>query len=784
MLYARLDDMRKYASERLEAVLRSPGESAAAQAERDAAFGRCSERLAQLDAADRGLCFGRLDLLDGDTRHIGRIGILPDAADEDDNPGRAPLLIDWRAPAARPFYLATGFSPQGVRLRRHIREQHRQVTEVHDEVLGQDASGEPTTDEPVTNDPVTGEAALLAALNEGRTGQMRDIVATIQAEQDQVIRSGRDGILVVQGGPGTGKTAVALHRAAYLLYTYRENLATRGVLMIGPNATFLRYIDNVLPSLGETSVLLATMGELFPGVTANLAESAETREVKGRLVMADVIAAAIRDREFPPDATVEVEYEQCTVRLDWAACNRVWAMARESPLPHNQARPFVVREISDALAREYARQIGTDVLDGSLLLDESEIEELRQDMLEDGAVRDLLGEVWPDLTPERLLADLFSSAERIGSAVSMLTFGEPPLLTLAEQCLLLRAPNAGWSPSDVPLLDEAAELLGTDDRADRAREAREHREGIDYAQGVLDIAHGSRALELDDGADDGPADGADAEVLSASVMIDAEQLAERHAAPDYLTPAERAAADRSWTFGHVIVDEAQELSEMDWRLLMRRCPARSMTVVGDIAQTSDPAGTTSWSRVLDRYAADRWRLSELSVNYRMPAEIMAVAAGVLAEVVPSFEPPRSVRATGTEVRRRSAAPGKLRECLARAAAEEAASLGEGRLAIIVPTDVLAELGAAVASAVASAMPSSAATVGEDPEHPARVVVLTPGQAKGLEFDSVIVAEPARIIAGSPRGRSDLYVALTRATQRLAIVHAADLPGLLAQLPEQ
>jgi DNA helicase IV len=748
MLYAQLDDMREYVSERLKAVLLNSGGSGQAQAERNAAHARYSERLAQLDAAGNGLCFGRLDLVEGSRRYIGRISIADDSDDGE------LLLIDWRAPAARPFYLATGVSPQGVRMRRHIRERHRKVLAVHDEMLELDG---PTGS---TGDPVTGEAALLAALDAGRTGQMRDIVATIQAEQDKVIRSGRDGVLVVQGGPGTGKTAVALHRAAFLLYTYREQLAARVVLVIGPNATFLRYIGSVLPSLGETSVLLATMGEMFPGVTADSPENPETAAVKGRLMMADVVAAAVRDREFSPETALEVEYERRTVRLGWPACARVRAMARDSLLPHNQARPLVVTEISAALAREYARQIGTDVLDGSLLLDEAEIEEMRKEMLHDGAVRAALDQAWPDLTPQRLLADLFSSAGRIASAA--------PSLTPGEQRLLLRDPDAGWTPGDVPLLDEAAELLGRDDRAERARGERERRERVAYTQGVLDIAHGSRPTDLED--DQG------AEVLSVSDIIDAVQLAQRHEDPDYRTPAERAAADRLWTFGHVIVDEAQELSEMDWRLLMRRCPARSMTVVGDTAQTSDPAGTTSWGRVLDPYVAGRWRLSELTVNYRMPAEIMAVAAGVLAEIDPALQAPRSVRATGTEVRCLSVPPAELGKSLARTVAREAAGLGDRRLAVIVPVGLLTELGGAVTAAVPSA------AIGEDPELAAQVVILAAGQAKGLEFDSVLVAEPTQIIAGAPRGLNDLYVALTRATQRLAIVHSGELPGaLLARL---
>jgi DNA helicase IV len=747
MLYERLDDMREHASARLKAILRAPGGSGQAQAERDAACARYNERLAQLNAAGNGLCFGRLDLGDGDRRYIGRFGILDDADDGE------PLLIDWRAPAARPFYLATAISPQGVRMRRHIRERHRKVAEIHDELLDLDAAAGAHSDD------VTGEAALLAALNASRTGRMTDIVQTIQAEQDEIIRSDRAGVLVVQGGPGTGKTAVALHRAAYLLYTHREQLARRVVLIIGPNATFLRYIGNVLPSLGETSVLLSTMSQLYPGVTADGPESPETAEVKGRLVMADVVAAAVGDREWLPEEVLEVEYERHTLRLDRRTCARVRDLARGSRLLHNEARPIVVQQISAALAQEYARQIGTDPYDGSLLLDEAAVEEIRQDMLADAAVQAALDQLWPDLIPQQLLTDLFSSAERIASAA--------PQLSADEQRLLRRPAGGGWSPSDVPLLDEAAELLGWDDRAERACEGRERRERIAYAQGVLDVAIGSRSTDLEDDQE--------AEVLSASDVIDAVQLAERHEERDDRTPAERAAADRSWTFGHVIVDEAQELSEMDWRLLMRRCPTRSMTVVGDTAQTSELAGTRSWAWVLDPYAAGRWRLKELALNYRMPAEIMAVAAKVLAELDPALKPPRSVRAAGAGPWRLEVSRTELGSRLGEVTAREAAGLGDRRLAVIMPAGCLAELGRAVLAAVPSA------TIGEDPELASQVVVLDVKQAKGLEFDSVLVVQPAQIVAESRRGLNDLYVALTRATQRLGIIYSGELPAALAGL---
>ncbi|WP_079046267.1 HelD family protein [Carbonactinospora thermoautotrophica] len=745
MLYGRLDDLRERASNRLALVLREAGGTPQALLERDAAAAIYAEQLARFDAAENGLCFGRLDFHDGERRYIGRIGILDESADYE------PLLVDWRAPAARPFYLATVASPGGVRRRRHIRTRHRKVVGLDDEVLDLAAADR------AGREGLVGEAALLAALNASRTGRMNDIVETIQAEQDRIIRSEHKGVLVVEGGPGTGKTAVALHRAAFLLYTYRQQLSRRGVLIVGPNATFLRYIEQVLPSLGETGVLLSTIGELYPGISARRAEPPEVAEIKGRLAMADIVAAAVRDRQRVPDDAMEIVFEYEILRLDRETCVRARERARRSRMPHNQARPIFVREVIDALARQVADRLGADVFGGDNLLDEADVAEIRRELREDAGVQAALEELWPVLTPQRLLADLFSSAELLASAA--------PGLTEAERKLLLRDPEGGWTPADVPLLDEAAELLGEDDRPAKALAERKRRERIAYAQGVLDIAFGSRSIDLEDDAEP--------KILGAYDLLDADQLADRHEDVDDRTTAERAAADRTWTFGQVIVDEAQELSEMAWRMLMRRC--RWMTLVGDVAQTGDLAGTSSWQRVLKPYVGDRWRLERLTVNYRTPAEIMAVAADVLAGLNPPLDPPRSVRESGVEPWRLEVPPAELADRLAVIVAREAAEVGDGRLAVIVPATRLDELG----RAFTATLPDAA--VGEDPELENPVVVLSVRQAKGLEFDSVLVVEPERILAESPRGRNDLYVALTRATQRLGVVHTGELPAALTRL---
>ncbi|MDI6103503.1 ATP-binding domain-containing protein [Actinoplanes sp. NEAU-A12] len=713
MLYHRLDEMRDRVRDHLAGQWRQAGGTPQARSQRDTAARGYAERLARYEAVEQGLCFGRLDPCDGAPLHIGRIGIH--------DPER-PLLVDWRAAAARPFYVATAVTSYGISRRRHIRTRGRTVTGLDDEILGADAAAA------AAGGPLVGEAALIAALDTHRTGRMRDIVETIQAEQDRVIRSAAGGVLVVQGGPGTGKTAVALHRAAYLLYTYREQLSARGVLIIGPNPTFLRYISQVLPSLAETGVLLATPGDLFPGVVARRTEPAEVAEVKGRAEMVDFLVQGLRDRQRVPLTPIEIEVDRHVLRLDRYDCEPARRRARDSGLLHNLARPIFVAGVLDVLAAQIAERIGDDPFwDDPLgeddapgtpnVLDDADLADLRADLAADPAVRAVLDDLWPVLTPEEFLTGLYATTTR------------------AE---LRRAPGGGWTPADVPLLDEAAELLGEDDRAARAREERRRRRRLEYAQGVLDISAGSKSYEAEDDVE--------AEIPNVADVMEAEMLAERYADRESLPAAERAAADRSWAFGHVIVDEAQEISPMAWRLLMRRCPSRSMTVVGDLAQTGSLGGCVSWGQVLSPYVADRWRLAELTVSYRTPAEIMAYAGRLLADADPPIDLPRPVRSTGVEPREEVGDAARLAELVGEA--------GAGSLAVIVPRGRRAK--------VAAALPG----LGQDLEEPA--VLLTVTQAKGLEFDTVVLVDPELIRAESPRGVSDLYVALTRATQRLTV----------------
>ena len=674
---------------------------------------------------------------------------------------------------------------------------------------------------------LVGEAMLLATVQRGRTGRMSDVVATIQAEQDRVIRSALAGVLVVQGGPGTGKTVAALHRAAFLLYTHRRTLERRGVLIIGPNTTFLRYISQVLPSLGETDVVLSSMGELFPGVRATREDTPEAAVVKGDPRMVKVLRAAVRDRQRVPREDLEIVIDGVTLRVPVAVIERARSRARAMRKPHNVERKLFVTEMLDALATEEAVVLGRG-------LDDEDRPYARARLWEEEPVREALDELWPFLTPQRLLADLFSEEGALRRAA--------PGLSTAERTSLLRIPSqepsgadaeefsaegrgaAGertgqrssrnpnldgwvltgvrrspdadeWTVADVPLLDEAAELLGADDSADRAmRRAleRQQREEEEYAQGVLDLTG-----------------------LSEEGMVDAATIARRNRdeGPD-LTTAERAAADRAWAYGHVIVDEAQELSAMAWRMIMRRVPTRSLTVVGDVAQTGNAAGATSWAEMLDPYVKGRWREERLTVNYRTPAEIMTVAADVLADVAPAEQPPESVREEGASPRAiRAGSAGAFRQgeligadgepaegygegyaegygdgefaaefapadfgaTVARVVDEEFAGLTaaeEGRLAVIAPAARLAELAAAIPSAV----PGDRAEALESP-----VALLTVAQAKGLEFDRVVLADPAGIIAQSPKGGHDLYVAITRATHRLTVVYEGQLPPVLTAL---
>ncbi|MFD9504274.1 HelD family protein [Streptomyces sp. NPDC060035] len=726
-LHNRVDVLRGAASNAVEGALTPVGTGLQARLERDVRVAERSGLVAALNTVDGSLCFGRIDLSDGATHHIGRIGI------REDDTEHTPLLIDWRAPVARPFYLATGHTPMGLRRRRHLTTEGRVVTELHDEIL--DLGDRERTG---FEDP-SGDAVLLAAVSSARTGRMGDIVRTIQAEQDRIIRAPHRGVLVVEGGPGTGKTAVALHRAAFLLYEHRELLAKRAVLIVGPNPAFLRYIGEVLPALGETGVLLATQAELFPGVHARGTDAPRAAAVKGGEPMAEALALAVRDRQRLPEpgAPLVIPNDDGDLVLDWEIAYEARQAARDTRLPHNLARPHFAFRIIDALTAQLGERLGADPYGGPNFLGPDDIAQLGKSVAVSEEVHAAVDELWPVLTPEGFLADYLA---------------EPVYVPDEDAAAIRRAPGGGeWTPADVPLLDEAAELLGADDSAERAAAEAGRQERIAYAQGVLEMSRGSETYEFEDEEE--------SEILAAHDIIDAERMAERQEEADHRSAAERAAADRTWAFGHIIVDEAQELSPMVWRLLMRRSPTRSLTLVGDPAQTSEEAGAGSWDKILQPYVGDRYEHVRLGVNYRTPAEIMELAARVVRAEDPSFEPPGSVRSTGETPWTRNSG-----EDLAGAVAQAVRELTpeEGRLAVIAPGALHEEIAA----------PLDGVTAGAEPDLTRPVVLLDPRQAKGLEFDHVLVVEPARY------GTSDLYVALTRATQRLGIVHREELPAAL------
>ncbi|MEV7553910.1 RNA polymerase recycling motor ATPase HelR [Amycolatopsis sp. NPDC089917] len=703
-LYGRLDAERVRVGEAYAGALRGEG---FALSDREVSVGTKAREIARLKIADEGLCFGRLDALSGDRSYVGRIGLFDEENDYE------PLVLDWRAPASRAFYCATGASPEGMSRRRQFRTLGREVLDFTDEVFGRPESGE------------RGDVALLAAVNAPRGEGMRDIVATIQAEQDEIIRLDHAGVVVVEGGPGTGKTAVALHRVAYLLYTKRERMERRGVLVVGPSSGFLDHIGRVLPSPGETAAVFTTPGGLVAGLRAEREDPPEVQRLKGSLAILDVLAAAVADRQELPAGPEPIELDDVTVPLDAEVVAAAREVARDSDLLHNEAKSVFEREVVVALAERAVDRIGAGWLPKDDRHTRPEmLKNLRRDLEGSVALGAVLDRLWPVLTPRRLLADLYASPERLRAA------GADPAL--------FRADAAAWTVSDVPLLDEAVELLGWDRAAERRAEERRQLAQREYAERVLEI------VEVEEDHDDYEF------ALRPMDVLKAEDLAERFAERDERDLAERAAADREWTYGHVVVDEAQELSEMDWRVLMRRCPSRSFTVVGDLAQRRSPSGARSWDEMLSRYVADRWVYRKLTVNYRTPSEIMAVAASVLASFAPDVVPPESVRSCGVPpwARRLSEMDTvDVEDAVAEFVREESGR--EGTSVVIGPPGV----------------PGA----------------ITPSAAKGLEYDAVLVVGPERILAGGPNGAAELYVALTRATQRLGVLYGGRLPKVLRGL---
>ena len=726
-LYARLEELREEKRRQLAQVRRAGAVGTMQNvSERDAFAALYEDRLAQLDAVDDRLVFGRLDLDSGEAQYIGRIGLTTEDLQR--------LMVDWRAPEAGHFYQATAFDRQGVRRRRHLILQGRDVKAIEDDVLDADMLTE--------DDSLQGEGALLAALNSKRTGRMSDIVSTIQSEQDRIIRSSISGAVVVQGGPGTGKTAVALHRAAYLLYTHRDRLKSAGVLLVGPSSSFMKYIERVLPSLGETGVVMASLGRLMPGINAVPETDADVAAIKGHLDMAAIVANAVSNRMRVPPQNRILEVDGRKLTLTPRQVRRARERARATGKPYNEARVTFVK----ILLRELTEQM-TELVEAGNIGNNADRSYLAEDVRTARDVRIALNLCWMPMTPEKLISDLFSKPE-------ILEFCTPNL-TPAERALLQRPAGAPWTESDVPLLDEAAELLGElDPAAGRGLAQQEH----DRAR---DLANAKQTL-------------VNMEAAGVDPLMSAEELAEQNREQEARqTAAERATSDRTWAFGHIVVDEAQELSPMQWRLLVRRCPLKSFTIVGDIAQTSSVAGANSWQGALAPMFGDRWQLEELTVNYRTPSQIaeaavrMANAAGLVVSA------PKAVREGRWEPIIDEVSAGAVVDRLVEVLPEELEALDGGLLAVIADGDLLPQATSALRAVYGRRIGSGAGSYEQD------IVVISPREAKGLEFDGVVVLEPSVMLNHEHGKVGDLYVAMTRATQRLRLIAAQPVPAGIA-----
>ncbi len=631
-------------------------------------------REAALAEAAGPLCFGRIDTEDGDRWYIGRRHVEDDAA--------RPVVVDWRAPVAAAFYRATAVDPCGLAFRRRFVIEDRRLTALLDERL----------DDPDA-DAVHGGLPdpLLAELERTRSGQMRDIVATIAAEQDEIIRAPLDELVIVQGGPGTGKTAVGLHRGAFLLFEHRHELTESKVLVIGPNRLFLRYIADVLPSLGETAVSQSTLEGLVESrYRVRAADDDEVARLKGRGVMATIVANAVRARFRVPAEGLELRAGVAVVRLGPDDLDQLQKTVLARRIPVNDGREVFRRLVLQEGWRRHGARPGVDPAGEPLFT---------STVRADPAFRAAVDRMWPTANPAVVLRDLYGSARRLAVAADGLLDGD-------EQRLLrrkgVRKPaHEPWTADDIPLLDEAQHLIG----------------------GV---------------------------------------------------PA---------TYGHVIVDEAQDLSPMALRMLARRSRRGSMTVVGDQAQATSVCAAGSWDAVLevltrhlDEVAGAGWegavRRTELTVGYRVPAAILDVANTLLAEAAPDVTPARSIR-PGGDPPLVVAVDGPS---LGHAAVEEVVAL-RGRVASIAVVAVGPRLEQVAAALAAAGLPADRVGGGGLPGREA-VALVTPTAVKGLEFDAVVVVEPAEIVE-LDAGLRHLYVAMTRAVQHLGLVHARPLPPALA-----
>lgn len=722
--YSRLDQLRSQYREQRQKIDANHGVgNAQGWTERDALATHFAELSSRLDNVEERLVFGRLDMKEHATHYIGRISLLDEHS--------SPLLVDWRAPISAPFYQATAQEPLGVVRRRHIATRARTVTSVEDELLDVDqAQHQGLT--------LQGEGALMSALSSARSGRMGDIVATIQGEQDRVIRASDRGILVVQGGPGTGKTAVALHRAAYLLYTQREKLERSGVLIIGPSRTFLRYIEQVLPSLGESGVVQMTIGDIVPGLSAQDDDPVDIAAIKGRAAFSRILREAVRLIPRLPDRDQVLQVWNRRVTLRVKDVQEALSRARRSGRPHNVARESFAMGLMELLAGRLIVEAGDASTTADIDPDDLRtwISEIRDSV----DARRAINLAWMPTQAPAFLRKLWSRPDLLAQANRKA--GAP--LSVEDLSLLYRAQDEPLTISDIPLIDELEELLGTLDLASaQKRRAEEQREKEERERA-------NEALK---------ATGLGGGIVTADML-----MRQTQEAPSVRPLAERARADRSWTYGHIVIDEAQDLSPMAWRCLLRRCPSRSMTVVGDLDQKRGHRRPNSWKQALGPAARAFSEEFVLSISYRTPRALTRIAQAVMAQHgTPVLYPMEAVRDVPDCYQVSHTHKDTLKECVSQVVSTMEERLdreegeGKGRICVIVP-DAQAQLWHADESG-ASALDQ-------------RVSYLTAAGSKGLEFDSVVVVEPGAIL---DQGSGDLFVALTRATHDLHAVTTTQLP---------
>lgn len=697
VLTAALADLVADLEERLCEARRDDARTGRAALDRDQEVHRLSSRLRALRRHGADLCLGRMLPADGDPEratYVGRLGLT-------DRAGRR-LLVDWRSPAAEPFFGATHADPMGIAGRRRYRWDAERIVDYWDEAFTDAgrAAGAAALDD---------QSAFIASLGAARTSRMRDVLATISREQDTIIRAGSRGTLVVDGGPGTGKTVVALHRTAYLSYAdprLREGAERRsgGVLFIGPSRAFLDYVADVLPGLGEEGVATATLRDLVPeGATALPEQGAAVAALKAQARMVAVIEPAVALYEEAPTATVEVETPWGSVQ----AGRREWAEAFAAPdpgQPHNEARDVVLEALVEILADSLEDPDGEHRPAPAAVL---------AAIRRSPALLDALGGAWPILEPTDVVGDLWTVPAYLRHCA--------PWLSADEVRALQRPSPQAWTTADLPLLDAARRRLGDPGSSRRARLRREAEEAA--AAEMAEVV--DHLIATDD---------SELQVMS---MLRGDDL--RGALRDGRDVPDAERDRLAGPFAHVVVDEAQELTDAEWQMLLARSPARSLTVVGDRAQARH-GFAESWQERLGRVGLDRIERAGLGINYRTPAEVMDAAEPVIRAVLPDANVPTSVRSSGVPIA--YVAPSEVRPILT-------------DWLVASPTGIAAVIGPA--SARPPDLPSSD-----------RIRTLTPELAKGLEFDLVVVTgRPAAGIEGGV----DRYVAMTRATQRLVIVGA-------------